>query len=176
MRPSPSRSTEARMEGTAPCLSRRCPIVVWSFGPLRCGASPASSCFSALSSRRRRTAIVAANPSSDNKDLSRIATQSESATEFPFAISGCPFCSAPSRPVFSSLLFCGRCCSCCWCRCAVVCFVLWAISSAHPPLSSGAAPLFYFADEGGCLVGPLSHAVHLGVFLSALVRETKIDL
>ena len=32
-------------------------------------------------------------------------------------------------------------------RCAVVCFVLCAISSARSSLSSGAAPLFYSADR-----------------------------
>ena len=53
LQPSPSRSTEVRMEGTAPCLSRHFPIVVWSFGPLRCWTSPASSFVRSFVGRRQ---------------------------------------------------------------------------------------------------------------------------
>ena len=100
MQPNPSRSTEMRMEGTAPCLSRRCPIMIRSFGHCVVGLRrfPCASRHFTLAGRLRPWPP---NPSFDDKDLSNIGAQSERAAEFPSRTQVA--CSTPPLPAFSSL-------------------------------------------------------------------------
>jgi len=127
-----------RMEGTTPCLSRRCPIVVRSFGHCVVGLRrfPRASRHFSLAGRLRSWPP---NPSFDYKDLSHIGAQRERAADFPFANSGRLLYAASSGLLFSSSAGAAAAVGGVVVRC-----VLWASSSAPPPYLSGAAPLFSF--------------------------------
>ena len=163
------RSTEMRMEGTAPCLSRcrlvLCPVVRHCVVGLRQFSRVLLGTFLGQDDCGRGHEI-------SREGYIKHATQSERAAELPFAISGRPLCSAPS--VSSGLLSFPSAGAASVVGFAVCC-ILRAFSSAHPrspPLLRLCSPprgLLSLSSVAVAVVSPSARGVASGTAGAAVL-------